>query len=559
MTIHASGVPATPLFVIEYPEEGVATVDGTPVYVPEGGEARHAAIDEVRFTASLLDRPVRAIDVDPNGTRHPLLVDPDGTLTFLAEPHPDPDPDVPDEEADTPSDEEDAAPTDDHDGAFGEWWAGTDEHDPHGRAPDERVEGEPGGAEHDPYQAPNPLGTAPSPPEGPPSTTPPRSGRARRRPARSGSRVAPAAIGLAVATAVTVVAVLVWPDDESAESRTSTTSRAEPAAVTAQTGRRQTSVWSRSIAPPGAGRPSVAALGDVLAILTPDRRVALLDPHDGRIDGLGEPLPAGDAALHATGDPAAPVLVAETGNRLVVWSPLRAPRSWRPPTTVEFAPGAHVSYAGALPLVTGPDGSVAALRGDGLFPVRLSPGTVAMAADTAHVLAGRAAGPWELLGFDGRTRVVAPLPPRPGARILRVAGGGHGVVAAVWSGPGDGSETLAVHDSSSGRVLVGADAPAGSLSSAWIHPNGDPLAALGPVVFDLAEGRASVTPGVVARSVAGGRVYGTRDLHPVAVTTAGVLTLPDGAAIPWGVGAGRALLLTGDGDRAMVHAVDPTL
>ncbi|MET7300760.1 hypothetical protein [Embleya sp. NPDC005575] len=546
MTNHASAVPATPLFVIEYPEDGTATVDGTPVYVPEGAEARHAAIDEVRFTASLLDRPVRAIDVDPDGTRYPLLVDPDGTLTFLAEPHPDPDVDIPGDETHAPSCEGGAAPTDDHDGDFGEWWVDTEGDDPHGQA----------ASEHDPHEPPNVPEAAP-PAEQPSSTTPARPGRARRRASRSGLRVAPAAIGLAVATAVTVVAVLVWPDDESTGSRPSATSRAEPAAITAPTGWRQTSAWSRSIAPPGAGRPSVAALGGVLAVLTPDRRVAILDPHDGHIDWVGEPLPAGNAALHATGDPAAPVLVAETEGRLVVWSPHHAPQPSRPPTTVELAPGAHVSYAGALPLVTGPDGSAAVLRGDALVPVRLSPGTVAMAADAAHVLAGRAVGPWELLGFDGRTRVVAPLPPRPGARILRMAGGGHGTVAVVWSGPGDGSETLAVHDSSSGRVLAGADAPTGSLSSAWIHPDGNPLAALGPVVVDLAEGRASVTPGFVARSVAGGRAYGTRDGHPVALTMSGVVAVPDHAAIPWGVSAGRAILLTGDGDRAVLHAVDP--
>ncbi|MFE5325330.1 hypothetical protein ACFRCG_02745 [Embleya sp. NPDC056575] len=574
MTNHTSAVPATPLFVIEYPEDGVATVDGTPVYVPEGAEARHAAIDEVRFTASLLDRPVRAIDIDPDGTRYPLLIDPDGTLTFLAEPHPDPDPDVPDEEPHTPSGEEDAAPTDDHDGAFREWWVGVDEDDAHGQAPDEHARDEHAGDEHtadadtgdehggherDPHEVADPPGSAPRPAEGPPATVPARPDRARRRAPRSGRRVGrPAAIGLAVAAAVTVVAFLVWPDDESGESRTSTTSRAEPAAVAAPAGWRQTSAWSRSIAPPGAGRPSVAALGGVLAILTPDRRVALLDPHDGAVVQVGEPLPTGNVALHATGDPTAPVLVAETEDRLLVWSPLRAPQSSRPPTTIEFAPGARVSYAGALPLVTGPDGSAAVLRGDALVPVRLSPGTVAMAADTAHVLAGRAVGPWELVGFDGRTHVVAPLPPRPGARMLRMAGAGHGVVAAVWSGPVDGSETLAVHDSSSGRVLAGADAPAGSLSGAWIHADGNPLAALGPVVVDLAQGRASVTPGLVARSVAGDRVYGTRDLRPVAVTSAGVVTMPDRAAIPWGISVGRAILLTGDGDRAVLHAVDPT-
>ncbi|MYV98582.1 hypothetical protein GT354_09880, partial [Streptomyces sp. SID3343] len=126
MTTHASAVPATPLFVIEYPEDGAATVDGTPVYVPEGTRARHAAIDEVRFTASLLDRPVRAIDVDPDGTRYPLLVDPDGTLTFLAEPHPDPDEEAPENEAPAPSFGEDTTPTDDHDAAFDRWWADSD-------------------------------------------------------------------------------------------------------------------------------------------------------------------------------------------------------------------------------------------------------------------------------------------------------------------------------------------------------------------------------------------------------------------------------------------------
>ncbi|MYW04043.1 hypothetical protein, partial [Streptomyces sp. SID3343] len=330
-----------------------------------------------------------------------------------------------------------------------------------------------------------------------------------------------------------------------------------PAAITAPAGWRHTSAWSRSIAPPGAGRPSVAALGGVLAVLTPDRRVAFLDPRDGRTGWLGEPLPSGDIALHATGDPAAPVLVAEAEDRLVVWSTHGTAEPSGPPTTVVLTPGARVSYAGTLPLVTGPDGSTAALRGDALVPVRVPSGAVAMAADQAYVLAGRAVGPWELLGFEGGTRTVTPVPPHPGARMLRLAGGGHGSVVVVWSGPEDGSETLAVHDSASGRVIVGADAPAGSLSGTWIHSHDGPLAALGPVVVDLAQRRASVSPGVVAHSVAGDRVYGTRGGHPVASTTHGAVTMPDHAAVPWAVSAGRALLLTGDRDRAMLYAMDP--
>jgi hypothetical protein len=587
LTTHASAVPATPLFVIEYPQDGTATVDGTPVFVPEGTGARHAAIDEVRFTASILDRPVRAIDVDPDGTRYPLLVDPDGTLTFLAEPHPDPDEEVPGDQAHPPTFGEDATPTDNHDDESGAWWADTDghvthepdphepdphepdphEHDRHEHNSHEHVTHEHVTHEHNPREHPthehDPQVTtdlpeaAPPPAEPPPSHTPARPGRARRRAPRSLPRVAPAAIGLAVAVAVTVVAVLVWPDDDSADLGSRAASRTERAAIIAPAGWRQTSAWARSIAPPGAGRPSVAALGDVLAVLTPEHRVALLDPHDGRINWVGEPLPAGYVALHATGDPAAPVLVAETAGRLVVWSTHGAPQPSTPPTTVVLAPGARVSYAGALPLATGPDGSAAVLRGDALVPVRVSPGTVAVAADAAHVLAGRAVGPWELLGFDGGTRVVAPVPPRPGAHMLRMAGGGHGSVAVVWSGPDDGSETLAVHDSTSGRVLADADAPRGSLSGAWIRSNDDPLAALGPVVLDLAEGRASVTPGFVARSVAGGHVYGTRYGHPVAMTVRGAVAVPDRAAVPWVVSAGRAIVLTGDKDRAVLHAVDP--
>ncbi|MFE2953670.1 hypothetical protein ACFXHK_42415 [Embleya sp. NPDC059267] len=542
MTTHASAVPATPLFVIEYPQDGTATVDGTPVHVPEGTQARHAAIDEVRFTASLLDRPVRAIDIDPDGTHYPLLVDPDGTLTFLAEPHPDPEPDdeAPDDQAHAPTFGEDAAATDD------------DEFDGQRADPDGHLT-----HEHDPYETPDPPETAPPPTGRPPSTTPARPGRARRRATRSLPRVTPAAIGLAIAAAVTVAAVLAWPDDEPADPGPGTTSRAETAAFTSPAGWQRTSAWTRSIAPPGAGRPSVAALGNVLAVLTPDRRVALLDPRDGRIEEAGEPLPAGHLALHATGDPTAPVLVAETRDGLVVWPTHGGPRPWSPPDTVALAPGARVSYAGALPLVTGPDGSAAALRGGVLVPVRVPPGTVAMAADATHVLAGRAVGPWELLGFDGTTRGVAPVPPHPGARMLRVAGGGHGSVAVVWSGPRDDTETLAVHDSSSGRVLAHADAPAGSLSNTWIRSDDGPLAALGPVVVDLAEGRASVTPGAVARSVAGDRVYGTREGHPVALTVRGALTMPDHTAVPWAVNTGRALLLTGNEDRTVLHAVEP--
>lgn len=88
-TAELSNVPLTPLVNITLSTDGEASVDGSPVEpVDEDQDARTAALAEVRIKAARRARPVRANAYEPDGTVWPIIVEPDGAVTALEEPHP---------------------------------------------------------------------------------------------------------------------------------------------------------------------------------------------------------------------------------------------------------------------------------------------------------------------------------------------------------------------------------------------------------------------------------------------------------------------------------------
>ncbi|WP_439679004.1 tetratricopeptide repeat protein [Embleya sp. MST-111070] len=87
--IDPASVPAIPVTVIEMTDRGETAVDG--VLVPAPPEfARAEAIRWVSVKALSLGRPVRAVAVEADGTRWPLIVDVDGEVTAV-DAHPTPD------------------------------------------------------------------------------------------------------------------------------------------------------------------------------------------------------------------------------------------------------------------------------------------------------------------------------------------------------------------------------------------------------------------------------------------------------------------------------------
>ncbi|GLV87997.1 hypothetical protein Slala03_76860 [Streptomyces lavendulae subsp. lavendulae] len=89
MTTDPREVPAAPVYTITVTASG-ADIDGEPVHAPAGDHAaaRRAALAEIRVKAAFHGRPVRVTAKEPDGSSWPLIVDGQGNLITLPEPHP---------------------------------------------------------------------------------------------------------------------------------------------------------------------------------------------------------------------------------------------------------------------------------------------------------------------------------------------------------------------------------------------------------------------------------------------------------------------------------------
>ncbi|MER7112258.1 hypothetical protein [Streptomyces sp. NPDC000229] len=85
-----SAVPLTPVVTILLSADGSVSVNGE--VLPTDGDPRVAGLAEVRIKAAFLGRPVRVVAKEPDGSVWALIVDVDGAVTPLAEPHPQPQP-----------------------------------------------------------------------------------------------------------------------------------------------------------------------------------------------------------------------------------------------------------------------------------------------------------------------------------------------------------------------------------------------------------------------------------------------------------------------------------
>ncbi|MFI6982212.1 hypothetical protein ACIBSV_26915 [Embleya sp. NPDC050154] len=87
--IDPASVPAVPVIVIEMTVHGETAVDGVLVPLAPDEDARAEAIRWVSVKALALGRPVRAVAVEADGTRWPLIVGVDGAVV-ATDAHPEP-------------------------------------------------------------------------------------------------------------------------------------------------------------------------------------------------------------------------------------------------------------------------------------------------------------------------------------------------------------------------------------------------------------------------------------------------------------------------------------
>lgn len=304
--------------------------------------------------------------------------------------------------------------------------------------------------------------------------------------------------------------------------------------------------WTVRVAAPSARVAPIAASTRAVAVLTPDNKVAVLDPVDGRVRRTFD-LPPGDhrGVKLAVVDSTLSVLV-HAGTKLA-YAPADGSAA---PTVLDVPDSAAITYAGDAPLIVAATG-VFVIQDGRLAEVRVPPGATAMAADGARVVAAASEGPW-WLATPGRDPVaVNPAPPRPGAVIHRIAAAGHNRVVVMWRGADAATISVVLYDATTGQPQMNVDVPSDETRRiAWVWGADDQTAALGAVVFDLKAGKAHLRSGFAPVIGWGNLLYGQTAADP---QTPVVLDATDpnrapaplgpGVPLPWGGPTGKLILI----------------
>lgn len=79
-------IPTWPVVAIALHGDGSVSVDGDPLVLAPGDNARNVAMEQARRTAELLGRPVRVDACEPDGTVYPMVVDGTGDVAEAGPP-----------------------------------------------------------------------------------------------------------------------------------------------------------------------------------------------------------------------------------------------------------------------------------------------------------------------------------------------------------------------------------------------------------------------------------------------------------------------------------------
>ncbi|MGW0659360.1 hypothetical protein [Streptodolium elevatio] len=336
------------------------------------------------------------------------------------------------------------------------------------------------------------------------------------------------------------------PSNSPSPPAASTSARPAVLPAAAPNGWSRTAAWTAVVAPPTARAATIASGTTAVAVITPAKQVAILDPADGRVRRSFD-LPKGEHRGVKLGAVDGTMSVLVHAGDVLAYAPADGSAA---PTTLDVPAGAVVSYAGDSPLVVnGTD--VQVVRDGRLAAVQLPPGATAMAADGANVIAAVPVGPWWNAAPGREATAITPAPPRPGATLFRIAAAGHNRVAVVWTGPDAATVTVVLYDATTGEARITADAPLEEMrKTAWVWGTDGQVAALGPLVFDLKGGKAAVRSGFGPVIGWGNLLYGQTAADPqTAVVLDGTdpksapVPLGTGVPLPWGGPTGRLILI----------------
>ncbi|WP_436789573.1 hypothetical protein [Yinghuangia sp. YIM S10712] len=324
----------------------------------------------------------------------------------------------------------------------------------------------------------------------------------------------------------------------------------------------RTAAWTVRVTAPAEGAAPIAATTEAVAVVTPERKVALLDPATGRVLRTFALPPGEYRGIKVTDVDGVASVLAHCGDRLV-YAPADGSAE---PTTLDVPASATVVHGGRSPLVVA-DPQVFVIRDGRMSEVRMPPGATAMGADGETVIAVDPAGRWWNVRPGQDAVEVRPVPPRRDAAVVRMAAAGHNTVAVLWTGPNDAAVTAVLHDAATGQPQISTDVPREQMEkTAWVWGADGHVAALGALVFDLDARKAHVRSGFGPVIGWGNLLYGHNTDDPrtaLAIDatdpTRPAIPLGQGVPLPWGGPTGDLILIldTRDSTAPTLYALNP--
>lgn len=294
--------------------------------------------------------------------------------------------------------------------------------------------------------------------------------------------------------------------------------------------------WSVDVMPNTT--PAVAPDGKQVAFITPDAKVAVLDPN-GKVLWQDKVNKSSKSPVFTTVD-GKQVVAVVSDDYLSYW-----PREGATGKFIKLPSSTTVQFYGSSPLVVNKEGTFV-VTGESLRPIdaaKIPRRASVMLAEGQQVLLAAYYGNWWLLEPDKDITEVKPKAPPGGTGIERVVVASAGRVLVLWKTKTENVIPV-VHNSKSGNPVAICD-PATASNAAgakWIPDAEGKVAAWGTCVIG-----AKVYPvaGFEPLSATGGRIYGRYN-------TRGAIHKPGwpkpmevdlNMARPWGVAGHRAIIL----------------
>ncbi|TDD62314.1 hypothetical protein E1263_03930 [Kribbella antibiotica] len=297
--------------------------------------------------------------------------------------------------------------------------------------------------------------------------------------------------------------------------------------------------WSVDIA--ANSEPAVSPDGTEVAVLTPDKKIAVFDSN-GKVLWQDKVPTGAKSPVYTTID-SKTVLAVASEDILYYW-----PGGGTEAVEVELPNSSDVQFFGTSPLIElAGDAGASVVSGSELKAVPNQPrsSTVLLAQGT-RALMSRYAGPlyWSEPGKD--LQKLNLKAPGGGKTIDHVVAASPDFALAFWHSAKAGEVIPTVHSTTTGAVAATCR-PAQENSTEnwqWLPDPNRKIAAWGPCLINFSNGRTFVSPSFQPLSISGTTIYGTNGINLLAITPGGKpSTLAADTARPWGIAGGHAIIM----------------